>query len=247
MLELKNIYKIYNQGLGNEITALSNINCNFNNNDFVIVIGNNGSGKSTFMNIVAGNIFATSGSIIIHNNNVTTLQPYQRASYISRVFQNSSHGVADELSIIENFRIASIRTQGKYLKTMNQEFKNKVKRELEILNMGFENKLDMKVGELSGGQKQALSLLLAVADTTKIILMDEPTAALDPKAQKNIMQLTQQLHTKYNLLTLLVSHNMQDAIEYGNKIVVLKEGHLVEVIDKEKTQVSVQKLISYFY
>jgi len=248
MIEINNISKTFNPNSPQEIRALEGITLNISNEEFVVIVGANGSGKSTLLNAIAGNIIADKGSISIENTNVTDWKDYRRSKWIARIFQDPFSGTASELSIIDNFRLASIRTKKKGLTIgINAKFKELVRERIAMLGLGLENKLEQPVGTLSGGQRQALTLIMAIMDNAKILLLDEPSAALDPKTSALIMQKADDIIKEFKLTSILVTHNLKDAINYGNRIILMKEGsvfydHKADV----KTKLSLQQLQDWF-
>ncbi|UKJ06281.1 ABC transporter ATP-binding protein [Solitalea lacus] len=248
MIKVKNISKNFNKGKANEVNALLDINLTINRGEFAVVIGANGSGKSTFLNLIAGNLFPSSGTIEIQQQNVTNLPDYKRSKWIARVFQNPLSGTASELNILDNFRLAAIRTQSKKLKIgTSKAFIQKVKEKVSTLKMGLENKLDQPMGSLSGGQRQALTLLMSVMDEARILLLDEPTAALDPRSANFVMQTANQLISDYQLTAILVTHNLKDAYTYGNRIIQFSEGKIIRDLSAEtKQELELNQLFSWF-
>ncbi len=237
MIHLKQVCKNFYAGTPNEISALSSINLTINKGEFVILVGVNGSGKSTLLNLLAGSVFADSGQIFFGKDDVTSLPEYKRSQYISRVFQNPLAGTASDLSVLENFRLAAIRTKSKTLTIgTNSAFRNTIQEKIAELGLGLENKLDRDMGTLSGGQRQALTLLMSVMDDAEILLLDEPTAALDPKTASLIMNIADTLIRKFNLTAILVTHNIKDAVNYGSRIIQMKNGTVER--DVIKTDVS---------
>lgn len=248
MIELKNISKTFNKGSADEIVALKNINLTIREGEFITVVGFNGSGKSTLLNIISGSLVADNGQIFIDQNEVTSLPEFKRSKYISRIFQNPLAGTASELSILENFRLAALRTKSKSIFIGNNNaFKTSVCDKLKTLNMGLENKPDALLGSLSGGQRQALTLLMAVMDNTKILLLDEPTAALDPKAAYVVMELARKITQEEKLTALMVTHRMKDALQYGNRLIMMKEGAIEsDYNESQKIHLKSEDLISWF-
>ena len=233
MIELQHITKVFNRGQVNEVTALSDVSLTIQKGEFVVVIGSNGSGKSTLFNIIAGAETPTNGQVIIDNKDVTKLAEYKRSQWIARVFQNPLSGTAPELSIIDNFRLAALRTKSKQLTIgVNEAFKKTVRDKIATLGMGLENKIEQQMGSLSGGQRQALTLLMSVMDKTDILLLDEPTAALDPRSANTILQTADTLIKEYNLTAILITHNLKDAYQYGNRLVQMNEGKVLRDLDK---------------
>ncbi len=239
MIELQNLNKIYNAGFANQVNAIQNLSLTIRKNDFVVIVGANGSGKSTLLNLISGNVLPSNGKVLIEDKKVTRMPDFKRSPTIARVFQNPFSGTAADLSILDNFRLAALRTQSKTLKIgVNQNFKNKVAQQIAQLGMGLEDKLDQQMGSLSGGQRQALTLLMAVMDDLKILLLDEPTAALDPRSAEVVMQLANQLTQQYQLCTILITHNLKEAFTQGNRIIQMAEGK----ISKDLNAFSKQKL-----
>jgi putative ABC transport system ATP-binding protein len=190
MIELRNVSKTFNGGTANEVHALKDVSITLGDSEFVIVAGQNGSGKTTLLNALAGTIEIDRGLISINGTDITAMKDYTRSRMIARVFQNPSHGTASELSVLEHFRLASLRTKNKGLSIgTGAQFAVRVKERVSILNLGLENKLNQPMGTLSGGERQALSLLMAVMDETQLLLMDEPTASLDPKTSELVLSI----------------------------------------------------------
>ncbi len=234
MISLSGISKTFNKGNPNEISLLNNFNLEIKKNDFIIVVGSNGSGKSTLLNIIAGAIQIDRGSIFLNEKEISKIKDYKRSLWLARIFQNPLAGTAPDLTILENFRLASLRTKNKALTIgTGVKFKEKVRERIAVLNLGLENKLDQEMGSLSGGQRQALSLLMSIMDDTKLLLLDEPTAALDPRTSVLIMDLANKVIKEFNLTALLVTHQMKDVIGYGNRVIQMKEGQIIRDFRKE--------------
>lgn len=248
MLNLTHLKKHFNKGTPNEVLALDDCTLTIEKGEFVLLVGSNGSGKSTLLNLVAGAYFPDEGNIYIEGTNVTRLKDYQRSKFIARVFQDPMAGTAADLSIIDNFRLAALRTKRKTFKTgVNDSFKMKVSDRLSILELGLENKLDTLVGKLSGGQRQALTLLMSVMDESKILLLDEPTAALDPKSAEKIMKIAEKVIQELNLTAMLVTHNMHYAVSYGTRLLMLQQGQLIKDYPSAlKKKLLVSELYSWF-
>jgi len=248
MIEIKNVSKLFNPGQLNEVKALQDINLTIMPKEFVVVIGANGSGKSTLMNIISGAEQPSSGTIFINEDDVSNLPEYKRSKWISRVFQNPLSGTAPNLSIIENFRLASLRTQSKLLSVgINDTFKKTVQDKIASLNMGLENKINQNMGTLSGGQRQALTLLMSVMDNTEVLLLDEPTAALDPKIASTILQTAEKMIHQLNLTAIFITHNLKDAHQYGNRLIRLQEGKIVNDLNAEqKSRISASDMLEWF-
>lgn len=234
MIAISSISKTFNKGNPNEQKIFRNLNLEILKNDFIIVVGSNGSGKSTLLNLLAGTVFADEGSIYLDKKDISKYKEYKRSVWIARIFQNPLAGTASELSILENFRLAALRTKRKGLTIgTGDKFKSVVKEKIRILNLGLENKLTMSMGSLSGGQRQALTLLMAIMDETRLLLLDEPTAALDPRTSVTIMDLAAKVIKEFDLTALLVTHQIKDVVGYGNRIIQLKEGQIIRDITKE--------------
>ncbi|TCK85837.1 ABC transporter ATP-binding protein [Albibacterium bauzanense] len=237
MIEFNHIYKSFHVGRPNEVTALQDVNLHIAASEFLILVGSNGSGKSTLLNLIAGNVFPTSGEIKIAGQNVNKLPEYKRSQWLARVFQNPLQGTAPELSIVENFRLASLRTSPKTLKIgLTADFKKEISDRVAMLGLGLENKLQQAMGSLSGGQRQALSLLMAVMADIKILLLDEPTAALDPRSAEIVLKTANKLIKDYSITAIMITHNLKDAHQYGSRIIQLHNGEIVRDIEKDKKE-----------
>ena len=248
MIELKNISKTFNKNEPTEVSALNNISLEIKAKEFVVLVGANGSGKSSLLNLISGGFITDSGTVIINNTDVTSLPDYKRTKWISRVFQNPLIGTAPDLSILDNFRLAALRTKSKNITLgINDLFIQKVKDYLLILEMGLEHKINQPVGSLSGGQRQAITLLMSVMDETKILLLDEPTAALDPKSADIVMRTAQNLIEKLNLTTILVTHNLKEAVKFGNRIIQMNNGKIERDLNaSEKANLNTNNIFSWF-
>ncbi|MDO4621094.1 MAG: ATP-binding cassette domain-containing protein [Lachnospiraceae bacterium] len=248
MLELSNISKTFNLGTINEKRALNDVSLKLEEGDFVTVIGGNGAGKSTLLNAVAGVWPVDSGSITIAGMNVTGLPDYKRASLIGRVFQDPMTGTAATMQIDENLALARRRGQRRTLHWgITAQEREDYKEKLKILDLGLENRLTSKVGLLSGGQRQALTLLMATLLAPKILLLDEHTAALDPKTAEKVLNATERVIEHDHLTTLMITHNMRDAIEHGNRLIMMNEGRIVlDIRGEEKKQLTIESLLHQF-
>ena len=248
MLKLENVWKTFNAGTINEKVALQNLSLTMEEGDFVTVIGGNGAGKSTMLNAVAGVFGVDSGKILIDGVDVTNLPEYKRAKYIGRVFQDPMMGTAATMQIEENLALAARRGQSRTLRSgITRAERESYMEQLKILGLGLENRMTAKVGLLSGGQRQALTLLMATLQRPKLLLLDEHTAALDPKTAAKVLDATQRIVQKDNLTTLMITHNMRDAIAYGNRLIMMYEGHVVvDVSGEEKKKLTVEQLLNLF-
>ncbi|HWZ34644.1 MAG TPA: ATP-binding cassette domain-containing protein [Mucilaginibacter sp.] len=248
MIQITNLHKTFNRGKANEVKAVNGIDLAINNEEFVVIVGSNGSGKTTLLNLIAGSIIPSSGTISIDGNDVTKLADYQRSKWIARVFQNPLSGTASELSILDNFRLAAIRTKAKGLNVgVTDAFKNDVREKIATLGMNLENKLEQPIGTLSGGQRQALTLLMSVMDECRILLLDEPTAALDPKSADIVIKIAGKLTTEFKLTTILITHNLKDAYNFGTRIIQMGEGHILKDIDSnQKKNLKQNDLFEWF-
>ena len=248
MLDIKNIYKTFNAGTVNEKRALNGVSLHLAPGDFVTVIGGNGAGKSTTLNAVAGTWLVDEGTITIDGVDVTHLPEHKRAKYIGRVFQDPMMGTAATMQIEENLALALRRGKPRTLKIgITKEEREQYKEMLKILDLGLEERLTSKVGLLSGGQRQALTLLMATLVKPKLLLLDEHTAALDPKTAAKVLDATQKIIERDNLTTLMITHNMRDAITYGNRLIMMYDGHIVvDVSGEEKKNLTVEQLLNLF-
>ena len=234
MLELKNIYKTFNPGTINEKVALNGLNLTLNEGDFVTVIGGNGAGKSTMLNAVAGTWFVDEGQILIDGTDVTKLPEHKRAAYLGRVFQDPMTGTAATMGIEENLALAKRRGKFRSLRSGITKAEREEYRELlKVLGLGLEDRLTSKVGLLSGGQRQALTLLMATLKKPKLLLLDEHTAALDPKTAAKVLEITEMIVNRDHLTTLMITHNMKDAIAHGNRLIMMMEGKIILDIQGE--------------
>lgn len=248
MLDIKNVEKTFNPGTINEKKALNNINLHLDEGDFVTVIGGNGAGKSTMLNMVAGVYPVDCGSIVIDGVDVTRLPEYKRAKYLGRVFQDPMTGTAADMQIEENLALAARRGKRRTLRAgITAKERKEYIELLKILDLGLEKRLIAKVGLLSGGQRQALTLLMATLKQPKVLLLDEHTAALDPKTAKKVLDITESIVEKNNLTTIMITHNMADAIRVGNRLIMMHEGQIVvDVKGEEKKNLTIEQLLQLF-
>ncbi|MEF2920725.1 MAG: ATP-binding cassette domain-containing protein [Acutalibacteraceae bacterium] len=248
MLEIKGVEKTFNVGTINEKKALTGLNLKLNEGDFVTVIGGNGAGKSTMLNMIAGVYPVDRGSIIIDGVDVTKMSEHKRAKYLGRVFQDPMTGTAATMEIQENLALANRRGGKRTLRVgITKKEKEEYKELLKTLDLGLESRLTSKVGLLSGGQRQALTLLMATLQKPKLLLLDEHTAALDPKTAKKVLDLTEQIVAKNNLTTLMITHNMNDAIKIGNRLIMINNGKIIfDVAGAEKKKLTIPDLLEKF-
>ena len=248
MLEIKEIWKTFNAGTVNEKQALRGVSLTLNDGDFCTVIGGNGAGKSTMLNAVAGTFPVDAGTISIGGTDVTHLPEFKRAKFIGRVFQDPMMGTAPTMQIIENLALAARRGQNRGLKWgITKAEKERYQELLHGLDLGLEDRLTSKVGLLSGGQRQALTLLMATLKKPKLLLLDEHTAALDPRTAAKVLQLSRQIVEENHLMTMMVTHNMKDAIAHGNRLIMMYDGRIViDVSGEEKKKLTVPQLLELF-
>ena len=248
MLDIQNIYKTFNQGTVNEKRALRGVTLHLDEGDFVTVIGGNGAGKSTTLNAVAGVWPVDSGKIVIDGVDVTGLPEHKRAKYIGRVFQDPMTGTAATMQIEENLALARRRGKSRTLRSgITKAERDEYRELLKMLDLGLEERMTAKVGLLSGGQRQALTLLMATLQKPKVLLLDEHTAALDPKTAAKVLATTDRIVNKDHLTTLMITHNMKDAIAHGNRLVMMNEGQIVlDIRGEEKKHLTVEDLLHQF-
>nr|WP_263326160.1 ABC transporter ATP-binding protein [Neobacillus sp. Marseille-Q6967] len=248
MLQLNQIHKIFNEGTPDEKIAIDQINLTLKPGDFVTIIGSNGAGKSTLMNIISGVLVPDVGEININGKNVTNMSEYKRSQMIGRVFQDPMAGTAPSMTIEENLAMAYSRNKTRTIRRgVTKKRRDYFREVLESLHLGLENRLSAKVGLLSGGERQALSLLMATFTEPAILLLDEHTAALDPSRAELITNLTREIVEKYQLTTLMVTHNMQQAIDLGNRLIMMDKGQIIlEVNEEDKTKLTIEGLLEEF-
>lgn len=248
MLKINGVYKTFNPGTITEKKALVDLNLHLNPGDFVTVIGGNGAGKSTILNVTAGVYPIDSGEIILDGIDISRQPEYVRAKLLGRVFQDPMLGTAADMEIEENLALAYRRGRKRGLSWgITKKEKDQYAEALKILDLGLETRMNSKVGLLSGGQRQALTLLMATLQKPKLLLLDEHTAALDPKTAKKVLEVTENIVTTNNLTTLMITHNMKDAIRFGNRLIMMHEGHIIyDVNGEEKKNLKVADLLAKF-
>ena len=248
MIELKNINKLYNPGTVNEMCLFENLNLTVQEGEFVSVVGSNGSGKTSMLNIICGSIPIDSGSIHINGSNITSMPEHKRLRKIGRVYQNPSMGTCPNMTILENMSLADNKGQSFNLSKGTNKKRVEYYREiLRTLNLGLEDKMNIPVGSLSGGQRQAMALLMATMTPIEFLILDEHTAALDPKTADLIMQLTDQVVKEKRLTTIMVTHNLRYAVEYGNRLIMMHQGEaILEKAGAEKDAVAIEAILEKF-
>ena len=248
MLELRHIHKVFNSGTVNAKKALNDLNLTLNDGDFVTVIGGNGAGKSTMLNLIAGTFQPDEGQVLLDGKDITRLPEHKRAAYLGRVFQDPMMGTAATMQIDENLALAARRGAKRTLRIgITKKEHDEYYELLKALDLGLENRMTSKVGLLSGGQRQAVTLLMATLKRPKLLLLDEHTAALDPKTAAKVLELSQKIVSENHLTTLMITHNMKDAIKYGNRLIMMHEGHIIyDVRGEEKANLQVSDLLQRF-
>ena len=250
MLDIQNLSVTFNAGSIDEKNVLHDLNLHVETGEFICIIGSNGAGKSTILNTIAGSIIPDKGKILLDNTDITYVKEYQRASYIGRLFQDPLKGTAPNMTIEENLALACLSAKEKkspFSWITNKE-RELFKEQLKMLDMGLEDRMHTLVGNLSGGQRQALTLLMATIVPPKLLLLDEHTAALDPKAATKIMKLTQEIVQKHHITCLMVTHQMQQALEVGDRTIMMNDGHIViDIKGEQRANMSVYDLMERFH
>jgi putative ABC transport system ATP-binding protein len=248
LLQVNNLTKIFNSGTDNESILFKNLSLSINDGDFITVIGSNGAGKSTLLNIISGGSALDSGNIVLNRKDISTLPEYKRTRFIGRVFQDPSSGVAPSMTVLENLAMANNKNKTFTLSSAIKKKDRAVFRELLIrYSLGLEDKLDVKVGMLSGGQRQALSLVMATLSNPELLLLDEHTAALDPSMSEKVMNITSSIVTENNTTTLMVTHDLKQAISFGNRIIMLHRGEIIlDMAGADKKQLTIETLLEHF-
>lgn len=247
MIELKNIGIIFAEGTPDENIALKNISLTINKGDFITVIGSNGAGKSTLYNIIAGSLQPTSGSITLDGNDITREPEYKRAHYIGRIFQNPLLGTAGKMSLEDNMIICEKKGYKGLKISLNRKKREQFRQQLAVLGMGLEDRLTDNVEQFSGGQRQALTLLMAVMSHPSLLLLDEHTAALDPANAEVVMNLTRRFAEEYNLTVMMITHNMNHALAYGNRLLMMDAGEIImDLFGEEKSKLTADAVVERF-
>lgn len=248
MLDLKDICVTFYPNTVNERVALDHVSFHVDDGDFITILGSNGAGKSTLLNVISGSIATDAGKIVLDGKEIQKLPEYKRAKEIGRLFQDPMKGTAPSMSIEENLGLAYSRGKRTTLsKAIKKEDKEIFIEKLKTLGLGLENRLDNQVGTLSGGQRQALTLLMATIVTPKLLLLDEHTAALDPKAADQMMKITDAIIKKNHITTLMITHNLKQALDYGNKTIIMNEGKIIKVLEgKERESMTFDKLLTMY-
>ena len=245
MIEIRNITKLFNEGTVNEKIAIDNLSLTINDGDFICMIGANGSGKSTLLNCLSGSLIPESGNIIMDGKDITLLSQHDRAHEIGHLFQDPLAGTAPHMTMEENLALAA--KTGGWLARINDKDRAYFKEKLKKLDMDLESKLKMEVGVLSGGMRQALTLIMATINTPKILLLDEHTAALDPQTAEKVLEITAETIEEKNLTCVMITHNMQTAIDMGNRLIMMNNGKIILDLNKEeKEKMSVDDLRDLF-
>ena len=250
MLELNNLHKTFNPGTVNEKVALNGVSLHMEAGDFATIVGSNGAGKSTMFNAITGGFIADEGSIVLGGQDITFAPEYERSKVIGHLFQDPLKGTAPNMTIEENLALAYLRAgtaPHAIFSRISRKDKELFREKLALLNMGLEDRMKQPVGLLSGGQRQALTLLMATLVTPKLLLLDEHTAALDPKTALKVLTLSAKIVEENHLTTMMITHNMKDAIKYGNRLIMMHEGHIIyDVSGEEKKNLQVSDLLAKF-
>jgi putative ABC transport system ATP-binding protein len=248
VIKVDNLGVTFNKGTALENRALHDVNLSIAPGEFVTVIGSNGAGKSTFLNLLAGEIYPSSGRILINDTDVTSWPVYRRAAVVARMFQDPRAGICEDMTIIENIAVASARTAPRgFGFAINAEVRRQANERLAMLQLGLERRLQDRVALLSGGQRQALALVMATLGTTKVLLLDEHTAALDPAAAELVLNLTDQIVRKFGITTVMVTHSMRQALDFGTRTIMLHQGQVIlDIAGDERASMTVEQLVKMF-
>lgn len=248
MIELQNINMIFGEGSPDENQVLTDLDLRINKGDFITIIGSNGAGKTTLFNVISGNIKPKTGTVQINDKDVTSHPEYRRAKYIGRIFQSPLLGTAGNMSIIDNMLVSGAKGMKGLKISLNRQKREYFRKQLKHLDMELENRLTDNVGKLSGGQRQALTLLMMSLSKPELILLDEHTAALDPRNASKVMELTDKFIDEYGFTVMMITHNMQQAIDYGNRLLMMDEGQIIlDISGEEKNKLTVDTLVQKFH
>ncbi len=248
MLDFQHITKMFNVGKATEVTAVGDLTLQLDAGSYTVLVGANGSGKSTLLNLIAGNIYPDTGSIQLYGKEIQRLPDYRRSRWVARVFQNPLLGTAASLTILDNFRMATLRRSRKWMRLgMDRTFTQLVRDKVSTLGMGLEDKLAQPMGTLSGGQRQALTLLMTVMADVDVLLLDEPSAALDPRSAREVMEIADRIIRENKLTALLVTHNIGEALRYGTRLIQMENGHVVrDYNQRAKSELNHAEVVSWF-
>ena len=248
MIEIKQLSKTFHPGTAREVKAVNELSLQLEAGSFTLLLGSNGSGKSTLLNLLAGTLLPDAGSIRIHEKEVQKLPAFKRSASIARIFQDPTAGTAPDLSLIDNFRLAALRTQSKGFQLgVNAAFRKQVAEHVSVLGMGLENRLNQAMGSFSGGQRQALSLLMATFDALDVLLLDEPTAALDPRSAAMVLDLSRSIVAEKKITAVMVTHELRHCMQLGNRIIQMSEGKIIrDVRGNEKESLRLEELVNWF-
>lgn len=248
MFQLQHVTKVFNVGKATEVAAVQDLTLRLQPQSFTVLVGANGSGKSTLLNLIAGSTYPDKGLVLLHDREIQRLPDYRRSRWIARVFQNPLLGTAASLSILDNFRMAALRRSTKWIRLgTGGTFRKRVADKVSTLGMGLENKLTQPMGTLSGGQRQALTLLMTVMADVEILLLDEPSAALDPRSAREVMEIASRLIAEDRLTALLVTHNINEALRYGTRLIQMENGTIIRDYDEEaKNALDHAAVVSWF-
>ncbi len=248
MIKLSHVSKVFHPGTVNENLAMNDITLQVHPGDFITIVGSNGAGKTTLFNLISGSLFPSSGTIHIRDKDMTRVPEYKRAKHIGRIFQDPTLGTAANMSLEDNMVICNKKGFKGLRMSLNAQLREVFKKELEPLGMGLEDRLKDNVGLLSGGQRQALTLLMTVLSRPDLLLLDEHTAALDPRNAQIVLDITQRFITDYHLTAMMITHNMKHAIDYGNRLLMMDKGEIIlDVSGEEKRQLTVEALVKKFH
>lgn len=248
MLQLQHVTKVFNAGKATEVAAVRDLTLRLERRSFTVLVGANGSGKSTLLNLIAGSVYPDKGRVLLNEREIQRMPDYRRSRWIGRVFQNPLMGTAASLSIEDNFRMAALRRSAKWVKLgTGGMFRKQVAEKVATLGMGLENKLTQPMGTLSGGQRQALTLLMTVMADVDVLLLDEPSAALDPRSAREVMEIANRLIAEDELTALLVTHNINEALRYGTRLIQMENGKIVKDHDEvTKSALDHAEVVSWF-